>query len=60
MGNDYSMTSGCLFIESEVVMSSSKFTNFRAGAIFTVADKYNNFRIQDCLVNYGSIVGIYC
>jgi hypothetical protein len=45
MGNDYNMTAGCIFIESEVVMSSCKFTNFKAGAIFAVADRENNFII---------------
>jgi hypothetical protein len=38
MGNDNNFTAGCLFMKSDVVMSSCRFTNFKAGAIFSVAD----------------------
>lgn len=38
MGNEHNLTSGCLFINSDVVMSSCRFTNFKAGSIYTVAE----------------------
>lgn len=38
MGNDNNLTSGCLLINSDTVMSSCRFTNFKAGAIFSVAE----------------------
>jgi len=37
MGNDHGLTAGCLFINSDVVMSSTKFKNFKSGAIYSVA-----------------------
>lgn len=38
MGNDNNMTTGCLLIKSDTVMSSCRFTNFKAGSIFSVAE----------------------
>ena len=37
MGNDNNMTSGGIFINSDLVVSSTRFLNFRAGALFTVS-----------------------
>jgi hypothetical protein len=37
MGNDSNLTSGCVFLEcNDVVMSSSSFINFKAGAIYSI------------------------
>jgi len=36
-GNEHIMTAGCLFMNSDVVMSSCKLFNFKAGSIFSVA-----------------------
>ena len=39
MGNEHNVTAGCVFINSDdVVMSSTSFTNFKGGAIFSVAN----------------------
>ena len=38
MGNDYNMTSACVFLNSHAVISSCKFQNFRSGAILSVAN----------------------
>lgn len=45
MGNDYNFTAGCVFINSDVVMSSCKFLNYKSGAIFSVATSTNNVSI---------------
>jgi hypothetical protein len=61
MGNDSNMTAGCLFLNTDVVMSSCKFNNFRAGGIFSVADREQNpTLIKDCEINKCGTVGIYC
>jgi hypothetical protein len=60
MGSENNMTAGCLLINSDVVMSSCKFTNFKAGAIYTVSDKEGSVMIQDCEISKSSIVGLYC
>ena len=60
MGNDNNMTAGCIMINSDIVMSSCKFTNFKAGAVYSVADKEDSVVIQDCEVSKSAIVGIYC
>jgi Right handed beta helix region len=40
MGNEHNITAGCLFINADdVVMSSTSFTNFKGGAIFSVANE---------------------
>jgi hypothetical protein len=38
MGNDNNLTSGCLLVNSDTVMSSCRFTNFKAGSIYSIAD----------------------
>ena len=38
MGNDNNLTAGCIFLEcNDVVMSSTSFINFKAGAIYSIA-----------------------
>jgi hypothetical protein len=37
MGNDNNLTTGCIFVNSDVVMSSCNFQNFRTGAIYSVS-----------------------
>lgn len=38
MGNEHDITAGCVFANcADVVMSSTSFTNFKGGAIFSVA-----------------------
>lgn len=59
MGNENNITGGCLLINSDAVMSSCKFSGFKAGAIFSVADTANNVVIQDCEISRGSLCGIY-
>jgi hypothetical protein len=59
MGNENNITGGCVMINSDAVMSSCKFTGFKAGAIFSVATKENKVIIQDCEISKGSICGIY-
>ena len=59
MGNDYNMTSGCVFIYSDVVMSSCKFMSFRSGAIYTVSNDEGDVEIKDCEVTKCGLVGIY-
>jgi hypothetical protein len=39
MGNDYNYTAACLFLNSDIVMSSCRIINYKAGAIFSVSDK---------------------
>eukprot|EP00347_Sterkiella_histriomuscorum_P010714 403375204 len=60
MGNDNNLTSGCLFINADTVMSSCRFTNFKAGAIHSVAEVGQQVVIQDCEITKGGNVGIYC
>lgn len=60
MGNESSLTAGCLFINSDTVMSSCRFTNFKAGAIYSVAEGGSQVVIQDCEITKGQNVGIYC
>ena len=38
MGNEASPTAGCIFINSDTVMSSCRFVNFKAGAVYSVAE----------------------
>lgn len=45
MGNDNNLTAGCLMINADVVMSSCKFTNFKAGAVYSVSDKEGSVMI---------------
>lgn len=59
MGNDYNMTAGCIFLYSDVVMSSCKFMNFKAGGIFSVANDEGDVEIKDCEISKCGIVGIY-
>ncbi len=58
-GNDHNMTAGALFINSDVVMSTCKLTNFRAGGIFCVSHKDGKVLISDCELTKCSIVGVY-
>lgn len=50
VGNEYNMAAGCIFLESEVVLSSSKFNNLKGGAIFTVSDINTDVEIKDCTI----------
>jgi hypothetical protein len=50
MGNDHNLTAGALFINSDVVMSSTRFLNFKAGAVFSVSHSEGHVVIQDCEV----------
>ena len=60
MGNDANMTAGALFINTDVVMSSCKFNNFRAGAVFSVQDKTQTPSLfKDCEINKCGTVGVY-
>jgi hypothetical protein len=59
MGNEHNITSGCLFINSDAVMSSCKFSGFKGGAVFSVASSGNNIIIQDCEISRGALCGIY-
>ena len=38
MGTEHAPTAGCLFFNSEVVMSSTKFKNFKSGAVYSIAE----------------------
>ena len=60
MGNDYNLTAGCLFLNADLVMSSCRFLNYKAGAIFTVSHSEGHVVIQDCEVTKCEIVGVYC
>lgn len=60
VGNDYNMTTGCIILESDAVISSSKFNNFKGGAIFSVSDVNTEVEIKDCEIKQSSVVGIYC
>ena len=60
MGNEHNITAGCVFINADdVVMSSTSFTNFKGGAIFSVANARQSTIIQDCEIRKGSLVGVY-
>lgn len=59
IGNEFNMTTGCIFLESEVIMSSTKFSNFKAGAIFTVSDVNTEVEIKDCEISKCGVVGVY-
>mmetsp|Transcript_40553 Transcript_40553/g.39077 ORF Transcript_40553/g.39077 Transcript_40553/m.39077 type:complete len:135 (+) Transcript_40553:978-1382(+) len=59
MGNEYNMTSGCVFVYSDVVMSSCKFLSFRSGAVFTVSNDEGDVEIKDCEISKCGLVGIY-
>ena len=60
MGNDYNLTAGCLFINSDVVMSSCKFNAFKAGGIFSVSHRGCQSVITDCEFSKCAVVGVYC
>lgn len=45
MGNDYNLTAGCLFVNADLVMSSCKLSNFKAGALFSVSHKEGSVMI---------------
>jgi hypothetical protein len=60
MGNDHNYTAGCIFMNSDVVMSSCKFSNFKAGAVFSVASRDNKVLFQDCEITKGAVTGMYC
>ena len=60
MGNDNNLTSGCLLINSDVVMSSCKFSNLKAGAVFSVSHKDGQSVITDCEFTKCGVVGVYC
>ncbi len=38
MGNDNNMTSGCILVKADTVMSSCRFTNIKAGSILSIAE----------------------
>lgn len=59
MGNDFIQTAGCVFVNSEVVMSSCRFLNFKSGAIYSVSHEEGHVEIKDCEVEKCGIVGIY-
>ena len=59
IGNDHNLTAACLFLESEVVVSSCKFTNFKGGAIYTVSEPTNDVEIKDCEITKCGVVGAY-
>ena len=37
MGNDTNLTAATIFVNSDIVMSSCRFNNFKSGAIFSVS-----------------------
>jgi len=59
MGNDNNWTTGCIFINSDLVISSTRFLNFKVGSIFTVSHSEGHVVIQDCEITKGAVVGIY-
>lgn len=58
-GHEHNICAGAIFLNSNVMMSSCKFQNFRSGAIFSVSKPDGHVKISDCDVSKCSIVGIY-
>lgn len=59
MGSEHNMAGGCILINSDVMMSSCKFSNFKAGAVYSVSEKSNSVIIQDTEIMKCAVVGIF-
>jgi Right handed beta helix region len=60
MGNEHNITAGCVFTNSDdVVMSSTSFSHFKGGAIFSIANEKQSHIIQDCEIKKCGLVGVY-
>jgi F-box protein 11 len=58
-GNESIMTAGIISMNADVLISNSKFHNFKAGAIFVLGASDTNIKVSDSEIAKCGIVGIY-
>lgn len=58
-GNDAIMTAGAIMLNADVLISDSKFHNFRAGALWLSGNNDSSIKVSDSEFGRCGIVGIY-
>ena len=59
LGNEENHNAGCILINSDVFISDTKFSDFKAGGIYCLANPDNVVEIQDSSVINCQVMGIY-
>ena len=59
LGNEENHNAACILINSDVFISDTKFQDFRAGAIYCLANPDNTVEIQDSQIQNCQVMGIY-
>jgi hypothetical protein len=58
-GNNDVITAGCIFINTDILMSSCKLYNLKGGGIFITAHRGNTIKIADSEISKSGVAGIY-
>lgn len=58
-GNETIMTAGCIFMNTDVLMSFCKLNNYKGGGILMSGKNSTNIKINDSSISKCGIVGIY-
>ena len=59
LGNEENHNAACILMNSDVFISDSEFKDFRAGAIYCLANPDNTVEIQDSTISNCEVMGIY-
>ena len=59
LGNEENHNAACILMNSDVFISDTKFHDFRAGAIYCLANPDNTVEIQDSVIQNCQVMGIY-
>ena len=59
LGNEENHNAACILINSDVFISDTKFQDFRAGAIYCLANPDNTVEIQDSQIQNCQVMGVY-
>ena len=59
IGNETSHTAGMILINADAMISECKFTNFNAGAIYSLAKPTSCVKLMDLKIQDCKVVGIY-
>lgn len=59
IGNEDNHNAGCILLNSDVSISDTKFQDFKAGGIYSLANPDNFVEIQDSTISNCQVIGIY-
>lgn len=59
MGNETNYNAAIASFNSNLFISESSFTDFKAGTIYSIAKSYNDVEIKDSTISNSGVVGVY-